>query len=470
MKTVAIMFCAFVLLLLIPRSGFAQWVKCAPVPGDNNIGTGAQLSYLAANGTRLFVPRPGGLDSIFYSDDNGGSWNVGRVPPWVVGGTNHYPTITGVWVNRGVILASGSPLQGNVFWRSTDNGVSWGASSTGITSSGIDPTAKVLAASGTTVYIGTGGSGVFLSTDNGTTWSAANNGLPTYKISTFTAYVNINCLAIIGNDVFAGLHGDLSGNRFGIRHCTLGGTTWDSLGGGLPSNVTVVSLLVVGTTLYARMGLTTPGNFVYKSTDLGATWTNSTNGLPDGSTVSLGTQAMFADGGTIFIRGGTGEYVSTTGGGNWTPMNSTGLPSSFVITGYIVVGNTMFIAVLDLTTLPVTTSIWKRAISELTAVGGVAPDLPAKFVLEQNYPNPFNPSTKIAYVIPTGAGFQATGSNVRLAIYDLLGRELAVLANGAQSPGRHEVTFDARGLASGVYLIRMTSGALSLTKRMALVR
>jgi uncharacterized protein (TIGR03790 family) len=94
------------------------------------------------------------------------------------------------------------------------------------------------------------------------------------------------------------------------------------------------------------------------------------------------------------------------------------------------------------------------------------------FALGQNYPNPFNPTTRIAYVIPSGAGsgLQVAGSGVKLTIYDMLGREVAVLVDGAQEPGRHEVAFDARGLASGTYLYRLEAGSYSETKRMILVR
>jgi len=101
-------------------------------------------------------------------------------------------------------------------------------------------------------------------------------------------------------------------------------------------------------------------------------------------------------------------------------------------------------------------------------------DLPREFSLEQNYPNPFNPSTTIGYNVPgveSGSGGWGPGSSmVRLAVYDVLGREVAVLVNEPMSPGRHTVTFDARNLVSGSYFYRLEAGSFSETKRMAFVK
>jgi hypothetical protein len=107
-----------------------------------------------------------------------------------------------------------------------------------------------------------------------------------------------------------------------------------------------------------------------------------------------------------------------------------------------------------------------------------------EYVLCQNFPNPFNPTTRIAYVVPPGAGsgLQVAGSGsgnlsagfsayrIRLTVYDLLGREVAVLVDGVQSPGRHEVVFDARHLASGAYLYRLTAGTFSATRKLTIVK
>ncbi len=88
---------------------------------------------------------------------------------------------------------------------------------------------------------------------------------------------------------------------------------------------------------------------------------------------------------------------------------------------------------------------------------------PRSYQLDQNYPNPFNPTTVIS-------GQWPVESDVRLVVYDVIGREVAVLANGRYPAGRYSFTFDATGLASGVYLYRLTVGSFTETRKMTLVR
>jgi hypothetical protein len=83
--------------------------------------------------------------------------------------------------------------------------------------------------------------------------------------------------------------------------------------------------------------------------------------------------------------------------------------------------------------------------------------------LHQNYPNPFNPSTEIRWTMDVGR-------QTRLAIYDMLGREVAVLVDGVMSAGSHQVTFDGSALSSGIYLVRLTSGSESRIMRMTLLK
>ena len=89
--------------------------------------------------------------------------------------------------------------------------------------------------------------------------------------------------------------------------------------------------------------------------------------------------------------------------------------------------------------------------------------VPDAMKLEQNYPNPFNPTTGIRYQI-------AQNSAVRLVVYDVMGREVAVLVNGQMAPGTHEVRFDASRLASGVYFYRLTAGSFAATRTMLLLK
>ena len=90
-------------------------------------------------------------------------------------------------------------------------------------------------------------------------------------------------------------------------------------------------------------------------------------------------------------------------------------------------------------------------------------NIPASFNLLQNYPNPYNPTTQIVYQIPKE-------SEVVLRVYDLLGREIAVLVNETKQPGEYSVTFDAKRMATGIYLYELRAGEFRSVKKMMLVR
>ncbi|MGF1669243.1 MAG: FG-GAP-like repeat-containing protein, partial [Balneolaceae bacterium] len=90
-------------------------------------------------------------------------------------------------------------------------------------------------------------------------------------------------------------------------------------------------------------------------------------------------------------------------------------------------------------------------------------ELPEKVTLHQNYPNPFNPSTVIRYTLPESR-------DVKLVVYDLLGRQITVLVNDIQPAGNHEILFDANKLSSGIYIYRLESGEMNLTRKMMLVK
>jgi flagellar capping protein FliD len=84
---------------------------------------------------------------------------------------------------------------------------------------------------------------------------------------------------------------------------------------------------------------------------------------------------------------------------------------------------------------------------------------PSSFELAQNYPNPFNPSTTIRYTL-------ASSGPVSLKVYNLLGQEIATLANGFQKAGIYQVEFNGKGIASGIYFYRLHSQSTDLTRKM----
>ncbi len=108
----------------------------------------------------------------------------------------------------------------------------------------------------------------------------------------------------------------------------------------------------------------------------------------------------------------------------------------------------------------------RAAVSYLNEVTGVTEDVllaPTRFSLSQNYPNPFNPATNIEYDVPSAG-------HVTLAVYNIMGREVAKLVDETQPPGHKTVSFNGKGFASGVYFYTLRTGTFSDTKKLILIR
>ncbi len=98
----------------------------------------------------------------------------------------------------------------------------------------------------------------------------------------------------------------------------------------------------------------------------------------------------------------------------------------------------------------------------LTSVPPTA-EFPREYVLKQNYPNPFNPSTTIEFELPEAA-------LVAIRVYDLLGQHVATLTEGKRSAGPHRVIWDASGLTSGVYFMRLSTQYTTRIRKAILLR
>jgi photosystem II stability/assembly factor-like uncharacterized protein len=229
---------------------------------------------------------------------------------------------------------------------------------------------------------------------------------------------------------------------------------------------------------------------IWHSTNAGINWTSApTTGLPgqvlsvhyNSATVGLGggaTMVKSTDGGGTYallpalgtgnisgIQGtgsdywycrGTGIFRSTNDGANWTQVHtpvgtqndlSFATDANGCLVGWSVAtgGN-----IAKMTGVPV-------------GIGNNNSSIPVNYNLEQNYPNPFNPVTSINFAIPK-AGL------VDLKVFDILGREVAVLMSGYIPAGNHTAQFDASTFASGVYFYTLTTGEYTATKKMLLVK
>jgi|GEM_PF-3236278 len=102
-------------------------------------------------------------------------------------------------------------------------------------------------------------------------------------------------------------------------------------------------------------------------------------------------------------------------------------------------------------------------LSKVVEVGDRILAAPVEFHLSQNYPNPFNPSTTIKYSLPEKL-------NVQIKVFDILGREAAVLVNEEKPAGEYTANFNASYLPSGVYIYKITAGNLTYSRKMVLLK
>jgi len=106
--------------------------------------------------------------------------------------------------------------------------------------------------------------------------------------------------------------------------------------------------------------------------------------------------------------------------------------------------------------------------SFITRIRRISSDIPKTFSLYHNYPNPFNPTTKIKFNIASNV--KSETSNVKLVVYDILGKEVATLVNESLSLGTYEVEFDGNNYASGVYYYTLKTNEFNETKKMILIK
>ncbi len=395
----------------------ATWVRA-----NTNL-INSRIVAVATNGTTVFA---GTLeDGVYRSVDGGASWT------WM---TNGMPDnlLTRAIVTRGssvfVVGASGDSVY---VYRTSDNGATWtrGASAVPSTLYPGFTSQRTAIVVGNDLLVSNGPSPVWRSTDDGDSWI----------ITTGITFEEIKSFAVVGSDVYAG------GNQ--IYKSTNGGSTWAVAGTGIPAFSSIVGIASVGGNILATGQYTAT---VYRSTNNGASWTAvSSLGAPGSDLMSIGAN-VFAG-----VANG-GVKMSTNGGTSWTLIR-TGLPLEGIVFHILTNDPTYLYCGTDVR------GVWKRPLSDVVSVREIDSQVPQEFSLDQNYPNPFNPGTRIGFEI-SDFGF------VSLKVFDLLGREIATLVHEDLHPGSYETTFDANGLASGVYLYRLQSGGLVQSRRMVLQR
>jgi hypothetical protein len=422
-------------------NGGANWTSCAL--------SGLPITSLMANGAEVYAGTASGL---FHSTNSGTSWGPAALSSAfagsLAGGTTLYAGgcvgvsastdsgTTWTWSRLSdyrvlTVLTSGTHVfagsRGGGVFLTTNGGTTWAQRNTGLTNQSVKALAVAPAASaGINLFAGTDGTGVFFSADSGRNWASASNGLTGYTITSF---------AVLGSSLLTGT------STKGVFVSTDNGANWTQA---TASTASIMSLAVSGSKVFAG----SQGGGVLVSSDTGKSWSPAGLGTAD-------IRALAVSGPKLFAGTGTGVWLTTDNGSRWSQLNSGLADSNIFSLG--VSGAGLFAGVGS-------GGVWKRPLSELIAgVPAASNETPVAFELSQNYPNPFNPTTVIVYQL-------SVTSQVRLVVFDLLGRQVRELVNGNAPAGTYTVQFDGSGLSSGVYFYRLQAGGFVSTKSMLVLK
>lgn len=205
--------------------------------------------------------------------------------------------------------------------------------------------------------------------------------------------------------------GIICGDQGVAMRTTNGGANWTSVVTGTTNDL--VGIQIISANVLCMVG---SSGTIKKSTNAGINWLTQTCPV----TANLRSIDMFSTDDFGLISGAGGTILKTTNGGTFTAVIQNGS------------------------------------------------EIPEAYSLNQNYPNPFNPSTKINFAIPN-SGLN-NGSNVRLAVFDILGKEVALLVNENLTAGNYSIDFNASSHPSGTYFYRLTAGSFTDTKKLVLIK
>lgn len=330
--------------------------------------------------------------------------------------------------------------QNNGVRRSEDGGTTWMSATSGLSGSGswVGP---LISHPVTPEVFYTARQQVFISTNRGASWSAISSGTSG----------TIREMAISRSDpsvMFA-----TSGSQ--VFKSTNAGTTYTNVTSGLPTR-TITGIYVhpdssnVAVVTFSGFG----AGKVYKTTNGAGSWINISGNLPDSPVNDVliyypGVATSF-----YYAAMDIGVFVTSNFGESWTEL-ADGLPNTVAMhLDFNQATNKLRIGTHG-------RGVWETDIP--VGLVNYNNQVPSAYRLEQNYPNPFNPFTNIKYSI-VNSGF------VKLAVYDMLGRELRSIISQNQKSGTYTAQFDASKLTSGVYFYRLETRDFVETKKMILVK
>jgi hypothetical protein len=244
-----------------------------------------------------------------------------------------------------------------------------------------------------------------------------------------------------------------------VQVTTNGGTTWNDITGILPNrwvtrvtvdpdSANVCYVTISGYLEYAFQA------HIYRTRDYGQSWTPIGGNLPN---IPLNDVLVdVAARPRLYVASDAGVLFSTNNGSTWQVLG-TGLPSTPVL------DLTLHAPTRKLVAHTHGRSTWTIDVTTLTGISSHKPNTPAAFTLHQNYPNPFNPETLIRFEL-------TSDEHVSLRVFDVLGREVARLADERLEAGLHQRSFSANNVASSVYWYRLEAGGATATRMMSLLK
>ncbi len=298
-----------------------------------------------------------------------------------------------------------------------------------------------------------GGKSIYKSTNGGDAW------LGPYG-TTVIGGTKILSLATSGTTVDTVYCGSVNGNIFRSVNA---GLNW--------SNITDAGIMpdryatdITVNPNRANELIVTYGGFgsghVFRSANSGNNWIDISGNLPDVPHHCVVMDPVYNQ--NIYVGNDLGVYVTTNAGVNWFEYRA-GMPYALVFDVTVVYPSR------KLRVATYGNGIYERKLLENpVSVSSVGSENVNGYSLSQNYPNPFNPVTVIRYSIPSDVRGQT--SEVRLIVYDGIGKEVIKLVNEQQDAGNYEVTFNGNELSSGIYFYKLESNGIILTKRMLLLK
>ncbi len=407
------------LSLLFSSLSNAQWERVPEIPASRVV-----YSLLAVHDT-LYA----GTDSIVYVGINGGTlWTPGT-PVAVT------PDFIGCMVKVRNVLLAGTFHKG--IFKSSNDGLSWQPMSSGLSGLGAMDVSNLLVR-GDSVIAGTLGASVFITgSDLSHPWTPWGDSLADYQGD------NVFKMLAVGSTVLAGA----GANGYMFRYSDLQ-PWWNPIAINTPR---IVGQIVAGMASGKSSVVAGAIEGFYRSTNEGVSWVGTNAVIPP---LTFAISILYHD----------STYIALTS----SPLSSSLLKSSdegqsWVSLGEIAIPNLLTCAVVDDTLfLGGGGGLWRAPLSRVITSAGVSSARPSVFRLAQNFPNPFNPTTTIIYEL-------SGPSHVSLIVYDMLGRQVAVLVNGRGEAGVQKVTFDGSNLASGLYFYRLQAGTYVETKKLILL-